>query len=232
MRTTFQEVPALGSASPYRTILSAANLLAAGAVIVALTVQIMNRVANDAFSAEEYFSYFTILTSLGNIVLFIAAGLYGLQSNRDTRLLSAVRASFVVYAIITAAVYNLLLRNLPTEEGVWVSPVQWPNEVTHVWIPLYLVLDWALNPSRARLPSLTAVLGLSFPLAWLAFTLVRGDLTGWYPYAFLNPTSEAGWPGVALYAGGIAVVIVVTFIAVTLVNLIHHKLRRQTLFER
>ena len=36
-----------------------------------------------------------------------------------------------------------------------------------------------------------------YPLAWLAFTLVRGALIGWYPYPFVDVTT-LGYGAVAV----------------------------------
>jgi hypothetical protein len=38
-----------------------------------------------------------------------------------------------------------------------------------------------------------------FPLAWLVFTLVRGEFVGFYPYPFLNVTDH-GYPTVLVYS--------------------------------
>jgi hypothetical protein len=67
--------------------------------------------------------------------------------------------------------------------------------------------------------------GLLFPLAWFGYTLAHGYVTGWYPYDFMNPSSEAGWLGVGIFAGGIAVTIVALLLAATLSNLVHVRLR-------
>jgi hypothetical protein len=40
---------------------------------------------------------------------------------------------------------------------------------------------------------------LVFPLAWLAFTIVRGLITNWWAYWFLNPNEDAGVTGVVAY---------------------------------
>lgn len=205
-------------------VLALLNFVAAIVIVAALAVQITDQVLNGAFVPERYFSYFTIQTSLANIVVLVLTGIVSLQSVRDTRAVAALRANFVAYAIITGAVYNALLRDLPSAEGAYVSPIQWPNEITHVWIPLYFALDWILNPHRHKLPGWTMVAGLAYPLAWFTFTLTRGELTGWYPYAFLNPTGAAGWTGVWTYAAGIALIIVALVSATALVNLIHHNL--------
>ena len=48
------------------------------------------------------------------------------------------------------------------------------------------------------------ILGALFPLAWVAYSLVRGALIDWYPYPFLNPAQQAGYGGVAVYVIAIA----------------------------
>ncbi len=222
----------MGAPSGYRVFLALLNFLAATAAIAALTVQITDQVLNDAFVPERYFSYFTIQTSLANIVVLVLGGSVGLQSARDSRGIAALRANFVAYAIITGAVYNVLLRDLPGAEGAYLSPIQWPNEITHVWIPLYFALDWIVNPHRHKLPGWTMITGITFPALWLAFTLTRGYLTGWYPYAFLNPGGTAGWVGVGVYAAGIGVLIITLVSAAALVNLIHHKLHPDNQLDR
>jgi hypothetical protein len=224
VRSTYQESPLEGSPSSYRVFLAILNFIAATAIVAALAVQITDQALNNAFVPERYFSYFTIHTSLANVVVLVLCGFIGLQSVRDSAAMVALRANFVAYSIITGAVYNALLRNLPSAEGAYVSPVQWPNEITHVWIPLYFALDWLVNPHRHKLPGWTLIAGLAFPLAWFAFTLTRGHLTGWYPYAFLNPGGPAGWTGVWIYAAGIGLIIIALVSATALINLIHHKL--------
>jgi hypothetical protein len=232
VRTTYQETPHAGRPSIYRVFLSLLNLVAAAAIVAALTVQITDLVLNSAFIPERYFSYFTIETSLANLFVLVLCGIVGLQTARDSAALAALRANFVAYALITSAVYNVLLRDLPNAAGTYVSSVQWPNEVTHVWIPLYFALDWILNPHRHKLPGWTMLVGIAIPLAWFALTLTRGHLTGWYPYAFLNPGGAAGWTGVWIYAAGIGVIIIALVSATALINLIHHKLHPANQLDR
>lgn len=232
MRRTYREAPTTGRPSPYRVTLSVLSLLAAGVILVSIAVQITDRAVNDAFVPETYFSYFTIQTSLANILLLAVCGIYGLRTARDSKALSVARASIVTYAMLTAAVYNILLRDIPVAEGVWVSSLQWPNEITHVWIPLYFVLDWLLNPYRHPIGWSTLGVGLIYPAAWFGFTEVRGQLTGWYPYAFLNPSSDAGWAGVGVYAAGITATLVAVLAAIILINVIHQKTQPTRLSDR
>jgi hypothetical protein len=72
-------------------------------------------------------------------------------------------------------------------------------------MPVAVVLDWLVEPPAASLDSKNVVLALALPAAYLAYVIVRGANTGWYPYPFLNPTQVGGYGGVAAYALGIAV---------------------------
>ena len=170
--------------------------MAAGlAVLATVVIQITDRVLNDAFDPGEYFSYFTIQSVLINIVVLLVGGGMALGRGQDTVLYTSIRMTTVTYALVTAGVYNLMLRNVPYEGFVGLT---WPNEVLHVWIPLFIVLDWLFSPGRPALPWAALRLVLIFPVAWIAYTLARGGPTGTYPYPFLDPAT-AGWLSVAIY---------------------------------
>ncbi len=38
---------------------------------------------------------------------------------------------------------------------------------------------------------------LSFPVAYIAYTLIRGAIVDWYPYFFVNPHRAGGYLAVA-----------------------------------
>jgi hypothetical protein len=179
-----------------RRVVGVLRLLAGVGLLATLVVQIADRVVNRAFDPWEYFSYFTIETSLMNIVVFVAGGVLALRKPRDTALFTTVRMATLTYAIVTAGVYNLLLRNVP-HEGF--QGLGWPNEVIHVWIPLLIVLDWLVSPGRPALPWRTLRMVMIYPVAWLAYSLLRGAVSnGIYPYPFLDPAT-AGWGSVIVY---------------------------------
>ncbi len=172
----------------------------------------------------NFFSFFTILSNVSAFVVLAIVGVRFFARRRrldaDPPALATVLAWVSTYMVVTGVVYNLLLRGLPLQP----ETVPWSNEILHVWGPLFLLLDLLLGPGRRRLPW-TAALGTAiFPIAWIAYTLVRAPLitnptTGeasWYPYPFLNP-ANGGWGGVAAYIVVIAVFIVgVAFGAVAL----------------
>ena len=183
-------------ASGQRRIVGIARLTAGLLIFAALATQVTELVLNGEFVPSEYFAYFTIESSLINIVVLLVGGVLAVRWLRDPELYTAVRMSTVAYALVTAAVYNVLLRGLPPTGFVG---VQWPNEVMHVWIPVFIALDWLLSPGRARLGWKRLWLVVSFPIAWCAFTLIRGAVDGWYPYPFIDPTGDGGYPSVIGY---------------------------------
>lgn len=178
--------------------------LAAGLVVfVSIVVQITDRVVNNAFDPAEYFSYFTIQSCLINIVVLTVGGVMAFRRDSDTVLYTMMRMSVVAYAVVTAGVYNALLRNIPYEGF---QGVQWPNEVIHVWIPIYIALDWLLASGRPALGWTGLRVVIIYPLAWLAYTMVRGAITAYYPYPFLEPAT--GWVSVGAYIVGISAFII------------------------
>jgi hypothetical protein len=195
-----------------RRIGGVARIAAGMLVLASILTQIVDQSLNDAFVPEEYFSYFTIQSSLVNVVVLVVAGAFALRHRQDTAVLAAARMSVVAYAIVTAVVYNALLRNLPATgfEGV-----QWPNEVVHVWIPLFLLVDWAIGSGIPRMRWSALLVVVVYPLLWVAFTMVRGGIDSWYPYPFLVPSGPDGVGGVVTYVLGItAFVVVVAAVAI------------------
>jgi hypothetical protein len=187
--------------SPLRRGFGALRLVLGLLVFAAIVTQITDELLHDAFKPGEYFAYFTIESSMINVVVLLVGGVLALRGRAETELFTSVRVAVLSYAVITAAVYNVLLRNIPS---TGYHGVQWPNEVMHVWVPILIVLDWLFAPGRARVGWARLWLVVSYPLAWLAFTMLRGAVTGWYPYPFLEPGGPGGIPSVLVYVVGIS----------------------------
>ena len=191
---------------PLRRFTGVLRIAAGLLVLAAVVTQITDQLANDAFVPQEYFAYFTIESSMMNVVTLVVAGVYAIRHAGDTGLLTAVRAAILAYAVVTGSVYNLLLRGIP-DTGF--KGIGWPNDVLHVIIPIFIAIDWLIAPGRARLPWSAIRVAVSYPLAWVAFTLIRGIATGWFPYPFLRPEGPGGWASVVAYVVGIASFIVI-----------------------
>lgn len=200
------EPSAAASTDPLgRRLVGVLRLVAGLGLFVVIGIQIGDRVGAGHFDPGEYFSYFTIQSSLINIVVFLVGGVMALRMKSDTVLYTMIRMSTVGFAVVTAGVFNLLLRNVP-----YVGPYEgllWPNEIIHVWVPIFIVLDWLLSPGRPALPWRALGVAVIYPLAWLAYTLIRGAILDFYPYPFLNPAT-GGWGGVLIYIGALTAFLV------------------------
>ncbi|SDJ88916.1 hypothetical protein SAMN04488074_103454 [Lentzea albidocapillata subsp. violacea] len=150
----------------------------------------------ENFRAFNHFSYFTVLSN----VFAACVALLGVFSPVSAQL----RGAAVLYMGTTGVVYWLLLR------GIDVQTPSYANWVLHTIVPILVVVEWLLAPEKTR----RAWIWLSFPLAYLTYTLVRGPIVGWYPYPFMDPRSN-GYGEVLLACVFVAVVFGVLAYAVS-----------------
>lgn len=183
-------------------LLALSRGVAALVVVMALVAQIEDQVVRGAFNPATYFSYFSIQTSIANALALGAFAVTPFFLRRTSQIFPVIRGSLVAYAIVTASVYNLLLREARSEPDAE-AMLMWPIDITHIWIPLYLVIEWMLDPGRDRLRWSFFLWGLVYPAIWITGMLARGALTGWYPYDFFDPSGSLGGAGVAMYILGI-----------------------------
>jgi hypothetical protein len=190
-------------------LLSALRLLTAASILIAIVWQVTDRLLNNVFRPGEYFAYFTIQSSLVAAVVLTVSAVRELKDLEDTKTLNLARLSVSTYAIVVAVVYNALLRGNPVLPGDPDYGYNWPvapNEILHVWAPIFIVIDLALTKMRTELQFKQIFWVLAFPMAWLAFTIIRGLVTNWWAYWFLNPNEDAGITGVGTY-----IVVIIVF---------------------
>jgi hypothetical protein len=108
---------------------------------------------------------------------------------------------------VTYVVFAVLLRDAQEQLQTHVA---WVDSVLHRVMPIAVMADWLIEPPHGTISFRRALVPwLAFPLAWTAFTLIRGEIDGRYPYPFLDP-ANGGYGVVALYC----VAILVLFTAV------------------
>lgn len=184
------------------------------AMLASIVWQITSRIINNVFRPWEYFSYFTIQTSLIAIVTLTVAGWFAWRGLAETRVLNIVRLSTVTFTVVVTLVYNVLLRGLPdaAADGDYVWPIL-PNEILHVWAAIFMLVDWILSSRRVNLRLRAIFWVLLFPLVWLIYSIIRGLLVDWWPYWFINPNDQAGIPGMLSYIVGIMLFLLTVAIA-------------------
>jgi hypothetical protein len=177
-------------------------------IVAALTGIILNSKNLNDFVAKLL--YFTIQSNL-ILTLFIAYAAWTIWSNR-TGPAPFLKGAVTVYITITCLVYNLILAKAaassPPPPGTIMDPLlggTLSNDLLHMIAPIMAILDWVLFDAHGNLSWRYPLQWLVYPLAYLAFVLIRGVLvTGpflypnlHYPYPFLN-VDKIGYGGVAL----------------------------------
>jgi hypothetical protein len=137
---------------------------------------------NDQSLGEKLinlFSYFTIQSNLFVLGTSIALAV---NIHRDGLLWRILRLDALLGIIITGLVYDTVLAQL-------VHPVGWALAATigfHYISPWATLLGWLVFGPRPRMSWKVMALAFIWPVAWLVYTFVRGAITGWYPYPFLD----------------------------------------------
>lgn len=188
-------------------LLAGYRLAVAALVLVAVGTQLANS-SGRGFSAANFFSFFTIQSNLLGAAAFIAAALAP-RRTRQSFGLSLFRGAATLYMAITGVVFSLLLRGL--QESLQTT-VPWINTVLHYLFPLVIVVDWLLDRTVRGLRTRDGLLFLIYPIAYLAYSLIRGPIVDWYPYPFIDPRAT-GYGQVVI---GSLVVAVVAVAAATL----------------
>jgi hypothetical protein len=169
--------------------------------LLALSNQIGYLTGKGVFHPDTHFAYFTNLTNL-LVSLMLLIGAYYLAIERDPTLTEELVRGTATLAMATMGVVFAV-----SLSGFDVGNLQpWVNVVLHYIMPLAVVIDWLLLPPKAPLRLSQLGYCLIYPLAYLAFSLIRGAMIGFYPYAFMNPSlvgpaygGQSGYAGVATF---------------------------------
>jgi len=183
-----------------RSLLTLLRLLLGLIVLIAIFSQLAIQIQNG-FSILNFFSYFTNLSNLfaAAVLLYVASRTFLGREASD--LSDQVRYISVVNMTLVGVVFTVLLRDVDLG-----SLLPWINVLLHYVMPCAVVLDWLLQPPRAKMGIKQILMCQVFPALYIVYVLCRGYATGWYPYPFLNPANVGGYGGVAAYVAGMAVV--------------------------
>jgi hypothetical protein len=200
--------------------LAAARLFFGLLTLAAVIASFIDSVIQHGNSAVNFFSFFTILTNLFAALVLIAGAIYLIRRRGPTEADDILRGSATVSMAVVGIVFGLLLSHL--DSGM----IPWTNFVVHYLMPVVMVLDWLIQPPKAKLVPSHIWYWVIYPIAYLAYSLLRGAFTNWYPYWFIDPNkSPGGWVGVAVHSA----VITLGFLAISFLLLwLGNKLKRRS----
>lgn len=137
------------------------------------------------------FNVFCFFTILSNLIVGVTSLLLAIDPRRTSTTFDTFRLIGIVAIVITGIVYHVALRSLfDLESWALVGDV-----IVHTVVPILAIVTWLAYGPRGRTSRPIMWRSLLFPLAWFAFTLLRGPLTDSYPYPFVDVT-RLGYPRV------------------------------------
>lgn len=165
------------------------------AVITQLILMIDNRVASLSETIIRFFSFFTILTN--TLVAFYFTSLC-FTKNESSKPIGkpGVLTANTVYITVVGLVYQVALRPLWHPEGLQMIV----DELLHSVVPVLTIIFWCLYETTTPIKYTQAINWVSYPLIYLAYILVRGHFSYFYPYPFVN-VANLGMTKVLINAG-------------------------------
>jgi hypothetical protein len=150
------------------------------------------------FNPANFFSFFTIQT---NILVFLTftLGAIMIATGKPKRWMDGVRAAVTFYALVVGIVFAALLSGYEV-----LTAVAWDNVVLHYIIPIAVIVDFLIDRPKQKISFKIGLWWLVYPIAYAAYSLIRGSIVDWYPYPFLNPATH-GYGGVAITVIGLVI---------------------------
>ena len=161
----------------------------------------------------NFFSYFTILS---NILVALALTVPAMAPDSGPgRWLQTegVRAAVAMYIVVVGVVYHFLLA--PT----W-NPQGWAlvgNNLLHYVMPAAFVVDWLVFTPKGRLRWVDPAKWLVPVLIYGGWTLLHGELSGWWPYWFTD-VDKLGLGKVMVHFAGLLVFFLIVGLIVVAID--------------
>lgn len=170
-------------------------LVAWFAVISQFVTTYMSVEASPLVASVGLFNYFTILT---NIIVALSFSLLAMDKNKSILTTPQSQTAITVYILVVAIIYSALLRSTWDPQGFQ----RVVDELLHTGVPLAYTLFWFVYSPKDDIQYSKIPKWLVFPAVYLLYSLVRGAITGIFPYPFIDVNS-LGWINVIFVCLGL-----------------------------
>jgi hypothetical protein len=159
----------------------------------------------------RFFSFFTIQT---NILVALVLTAFAIRTGPEEWLVHPfVRSAVCAYIVMVGIIYVTVLRPLELPQ----TKTSFTNIVMHYLMPVAYLLFWLTCVRKAGLRWYDPLLWLIYPLFYLGLILVRGKLSGFYPYPFID-AKTLGYAGVAANTTGLLAVCAATGMVLVMIG--------------
>lgn len=194
-----------------------------------LSIQLATTNGKTLFTGIIIFiSFFTILTNiLVCLVLSFSSSTSKKSVSNLTKFFSnpLVASAVAVSIAMVGIIYHLLLRKIWNPQGAQLVA----DMSLHYLMPTLFIIYWALFVNKAGLRWVYAIIWCAYPIAYLCYSLIRGKMTGSYPYPFID-ISTIGFQQAFINSAGLLLCFVLlglVFIAIG--KLIHRSFLKESI---
>ncbi len=166
--------------------------------------------AAPAVRAINVVSYFSIES---DVLVGVTCVLLAVDPRRNSMTFRAFRFAGLVAIITSSVVYHALFGDLVRFTGWGLAG----DQILHTVVPVLAVVGWLWYGPRGLVSWGIAAWSVLYPLGWLVLTGVRGALTGWYPYPFIDP-GRLGYPIALRNLSLLGLVILFVTVAATVID--------------
>jgi len=146
----------------------------------------------ELINGWNYFGFFTVLTNfmVDLWLILLAISIFISSDALNGFLTRPFLQGFITVMIFTVGfIYCFIMFWF---DIVYSASLWWGNLANfwnHAIVPTIIVLLYFRTTDGKKLSMKNVALWMVYPLAYLIFSMIRGNKVGWYPYPFL----EAGW---------------------------------------
>ncbi len=150
-----------------RSLTRSARLAVASLIVTALAAQALIGAASDNYSLMRPFFWFT---TVGGAVTAFCLTMLAIRPDSDSApAFATFRAATTVYMFVVAVTWVFALTQTDMEFGI---PEAWIDVSLHVFAPLFMLVDWLVNPPQAP-PNKAAIAGTALiPAVFLIYAVV------------------------------------------------------------
>lgn len=130
----------------------------------------------------RFFSFMTILTNILVALTYILPLLSPTSKAGKFFAKPNTQSAILVYIMVVCLGYHFLLANVWKPEGLQ----YWVDKSLHYLVPLLYLLFYLFFVVKGTLVFNNVFKWLIYPTVYLIYAMVRGAVTGDYPYPFLN----------------------------------------------
>ena len=195
-----------------RKMLAALAVVAWSALLLQLYLSIELAFSNGRGALHgtlAFLAYFTVLTNLFVALSATLPLVAGATPPGRFFAKPEVLGCAITSIVIVGAGYHLLLRNAWSPQGLQLLA----DNLLHYVVPLCALAYWVVFAPRNRLAALAPLAWCIYPVGYFIYALIRGELTGMYPYYFID-VAELGFAKVLANSAAMLVVFLMVGMAV------------------